>query len=294
MELPFDSDEVKRLIRLAVEEDLGTGDVTTDAVVPADVQARARVVARQAGVVAGLPLMLPVLGEFASSTSEERSVRDGQEISPGQTLAVIAAPARALLSAERTVLNFLQRLSGIATLTRKYVDAVAGTSARIYDTRKTTPGWRLLEKYAVRVGGGENHRMGLYDQVLIKDNHLTLMQKRGVSLTDAIRRIREGHPGMVVEVEAATERQLQAAVEAGADIILLDNMTPKELADAVQVVESVTSPKRPVLEASGGVNLANVRAIAESGVDRISVGALTHSAPALDIAIEFDTEGRAR
>ena len=293
MQPPFDSDEVKRLIRLAVREDLRTGDVTTEAMVPADLQARAKVVARQAGVMAGLPLILPILGEFASSPGVERSIRDGQEISPGQTLAVMAGPARALLSAERTVLNFLQRLSGVATLTRQFVKAVTGTPVRIYDTRKTTPGWRLLEKYAVKVGGGENHRMGLHDQVLIKDNHLTLMEKRGESLTEVIGRIRAEHPDVTVEVEAGTERQLRGAVEAGADIILLDNMTPKELAAAAKVVESLVSGKRPVLEASGGVDLANVRAIAESGVDRISVGALTHSAPALDIAVEFDTEGAA-
>jgi nicotinate-nucleotide pyrophosphorylase (carboxylating) len=188
------------------------------------------------------------------------------------------------------VLNFVQRTSGVATLTRKFVDAVAGTSARIYDTRKTTPGWRLIEKYAVKAGGGENHRMGLYDEALIKDNHLALMRKRGESLAKAVAGIRAEHPGVVVEVEAETDSDVAAAVQAGADVILLDNMTVEQLASAVKLARALSGSRRAVLEASGGIGLDTVRAVAETGVDRISVGALTHSASPLDIAMEFDTE----
>jgi nicotinate-nucleotide pyrophosphorylase (carboxylating) len=198
--------------------------------------------------------------------------------------------ARVILAAERTVLNFLGRLSGIATLTRQYVDAARDTGAEIMDTRKTTPGWRTLEKYAVRCGGGRNHRMGLYDQVLIKDNHLALMRaKGGRTLAECIADSRRKHPGILVEMEADTDDDLQAAINAGADIVLLDNMTPAELASCVKLAEKLAGKKRPILEASGGVTLETVRAIAESGVDRISSGALTHSAAAIDIALDFDS-----
>ncbi|HUW56949.1 MAG TPA: carboxylating nicotinate-nucleotide diphosphorylase [Planctomycetota bacterium] len=288
MKLPVDHEEVQQLIRLAVEEDLGAGDVTTDAVVPAEVQARASVVARESGVVAGLPIIAPVLKAFAADAAVELKTHDGEAVSEGQVLAVMSGAARGLLSAERTVLNFLGRLSGIASLTRKFVDAVVGTPVRIYDTRKTTPGWRLLEKYAVRAGGGQNHRMGLYDAVLIKDNHLAVMVARGTPLTEAVARIRKTHPHITIEVEAALLEDVRRAADAGVDVILLDNMTSRELAEAVKTVTAASGGKRPVLEASGGVTLENVRAIAQSGVDRISVGALTHSAPALDLAVEFD------
>lgn len=288
MKLPVDHEEVQQLIRLAVEEDLGAGDVTTDAVVPAEVQARASVVAREPGVVAGLPIIAPVLKAFAADAAVELKTHDGEAVSEGQVLAVMSGAARGMLSAERTVLNFLGRLSGIASLTRKFVDAVVGTPVRIYDTRKTTPGWRLLEKYAVRAGGGQNHRMGLYDAVLIKDNHLAVMVARGTPLTEAVARIRKTHPHITIEVEAALLEDVRRAADAGVDVILLDNMTSRELAEAVKTVTAASGGKRPVLEASGGVTLENVRAIAQSGVDRISVGALTHSAPALDLAVEFD------
>ena len=288
MQCPVDSDEVKRLIRLAVEEDLGTGEVTPDAFVPGEARARADVVAREGGVVAGLPLIAPVLDAFAADAVVELKTHDGDEVSENRVLAVISGKARGMLSAERTVLNFLGRLSGVATLTREFVNAVVGTPVRIYDTRKTTPGWRRLEKYAVRAGGGENHRMGLDDQVLIKDNHLAVLSARGTSLADAVAAIRRAHPHLTVEVEAATADDVRRAAGADVDIILLDNMTPYELAEAVKTVTAAAGGKRPVLEASGGVSLDNVRQIAETGVDRISVGALTHSAPALDLAMEFD------
>lgn len=291
MILDPDNEQVKELIRLAVREDVGTGDVTTDSVLPKDTPARARVVARAEGVVAGLPLIAAVARELSAAVVVELKASDGDRIAPGQVLALITGPARVLLCAERTVLNFLQRLSGIATLTHRFVEALSGTGAKIYDTRKTTPGWRILEKYAVKTGGGENHRMGLFDQVLIKDNHLALMKTCGESLAEAVGRIRAEHPGMVIEIEADSEGALGAALEAGPDVILLDNMTPEELAAAVKLVRKSARERTPQLEASGGVEIETVRAIAESGVDRISVGALTHSAPALDIAVEFETEG---
>ena len=238
--------------------------------------------------MAGLPLIAPVLDAFAADAVVELKTHDGDEVSENRVLAVISGKARGMLSAERTVLNFLGRLSGVATLTREFVNAVVGTPVRIYDTRKTTPGWRRLEKYAVRAGGGENHRMGLDDQVLIKDNHLAVLSARGTSLADAVAAIRRAHPHLTVEVEAATADDVRRAAGADVDIILLDNMTPYELAEAVKTVTAAAGGKRPVLEASGGVSLDNVRQIAETGVDRISVGALTHSAPALDLAMEFD------
>jgi nicotinate-nucleotide pyrophosphorylase (carboxylating) len=290
MRLSVSSPQVKRLIRLAIEEDLGSGDITTESVVEKHMRVRARVIARGTGIAAGLSLIAAVTREFADDVAVRLKVRDGQEVSPGQTLAIIDGPARALLSAERTVLNFVQRLSGVATLTRKFVDAVAGTPARIYDTRKTTPGWRLLEKYAVRAGWGENHRMGLYDQVLIKDNHLAVMRQRGQGLSRAVAAIRAERPGVVIEVEADTEAGLGAAVNAGVDVILLDNMTVDQMASAVKLTRALSGSRRPILEASGGIEIDTVRAVASTGVDRISVGTMTHSAPALDIAIEFDRE----
>jgi len=288
MRLSVSSPQVRRLIRLAIEEDLGSGDITTESVVEKDARARARVVTRQAGIAAGLPLIAAVMREFAAEVKVRRMAHDGMEVSPGQTLAAIDGPARALLSAERTVLNFVQRLSGVATLTRKFVDAVAGTPARIYDTRKTTPGWRMLEKYAVKTGGGENHRMGLYDQVLIKDNHLAAMRGRGRSLTSAVAAIRAERPGVVIEVEADTEADVCAAVHAGVDVILLDNMTVEQIVSAVKLTRALSGSRRPILEASGRIDLETVRGVAEAGVDRISVGTITHSAPALDIAMEFE------
>ena len=290
MRLSVSSPAVKRLIRLAIEEDVGSGDITTEAVVEKDARARARVVARAAGVPAGLSLIAAVLREFSEDVDVRLKARDGEEVAAGQVLAGLSGPARALLSAERTALNFVQRTSGVATLTRKFVDAVAGTSARIYDTRKTTPGWRLIEKYAVKAGGGENHRMGLYDQALIKDNHLAMMRKSGESLAKAVDSIRAEHPGVVVEVEAETDADVTAGVYAGADVILLDNMTIERLPAAVKLARQFSGSRRVILEASGGIDLDTVRAVAETGVDRISVGALTHSASVLDMAIEFDTE----
>lgn len=272
-------------VRRALREDVGAGDVTTQAVVPAGLRARAAMVARQPLVVCGL-----AAARLAFLLSDRRvAVRplrhDGQKAGAGDTLMVVEGPARALLTAERVALNFVQRLSGIATLTARFVEAVQGTGAQILDTRKTTPGLRALEKYAVACGGGVNHRMGLYDLVLIKDNHLAALQQEGPqAILRAVQRARARHPHLKVEVEADTLTQVEEAVAAGADYILLDNMPPARLRAAVKRVAG-----RARTEASGGVNLRTVRMLARCGVDCISVGALTHSAPAVDVALDFET-----
>jgi nicotinate-nucleotide pyrophosphorylase (carboxylating) len=287
----------RTLLRLAIEEDLGTdGDWTTKALVAEDAAGRAAIVARQPGVVAGLPGVRSALAAFDPDLRWSPQADDGQKVAKGACLGTIEGPACALLAAERVLLNLLGRLSGIATLTRQYVSAVAGTSARIYDTRKTTPGWRRLEKYAVRCGGGWNHRRGLDEAVLIKDNHLALGSQAATgaeqfSPAEAVlwaRRFvaeRAGGSPLIIEVEVDTLEQLDAVLTARPDIVLLDNMTLDELHEAV-ARRGACDPAIE-LEASGGVTLDTVRQIALSGVDRISVGALTHSAVALDLALDW-------
>ncbi len=259
-------------IRAWLDEDVGTGDLTSAAVVDEDAVCEARIVAREPGVVCGLDAAGSVFATLGARL--EPLVGDGDRVELGP-IARVDGPARAVLAGERLALNLLGRLSGIATLTRRYADAVEGTGATILDTRKTTPGFRELEKQAVRCGGGENHRLGLFDGVLIKDNHLRLAG----SIGEAVRRARG--TGFPVEVECDTLAQVDEALGAGVDRIMLDNMSPDELRTAVGRVNG-----RVELEASGGVTLANVRAVAETGVDFISVGALTHSAPALDVSLE--------
>jgi nicotinate-nucleotide pyrophosphorylase (carboxylating) len=277
------------LVELAVREDLGAaGDVTSLACIHADAPGRSAFVARREGVVAGLPVMRRVLERVDPSLRFEPHREDGAALRPGERIAIISGSMRAILAAERTALNFLQHLSGIATLTRRFVDAVAGTKARILDTRKTLPGWRLLEKYAVRAGGGANHRVGLHDAILIKDNHLAAVRQElggtGDEIETAVRRCRAANPGLPVEVEVDSLEQLDRAFACAPDIVLLDNMGPDLLREAAARRDARAPSVR--LEASGGVSLATVRAIAEAGVDRISVGALTHSAPALDIGLD--------
>jgi nicotinate-nucleotide pyrophosphorylase (carboxylating) len=273
------------LIRLALAEDLSTtGDRTSLATIPATTTARAAFVARSVGVVAGLPVAERVCHAVGADLTFTATVPDGTTTARGTTLATVSGPLRAILAAERTALNFMQRLSGVASLTRKFVDAASGFRAKMLDTRKTTPGWRLLEKYAVRAGGGTNHRVGLYDGILIKDNHLAGL---GGDVRRAVEAARQypGNAGLLVEVEVDTLEQLEVALAVKADIVLLDNMTLDQLRDAV-VRRDAVSPG-VLLEASGGVNLTTVRDIAATGVDRISVGALTHSAPALDIGLDY-------
>jgi nicotinate-nucleotide pyrophosphorylase (carboxylating) len=285
------------LLRLAIAEDLGTrGDWTSRALVAEDAAGRAAVVARQPGVVAGLPAANATLSAFDPHLCWSPQTDDGQTVAKGTCLGTVEGPARALLAAERVLLNLLGRLSGIATLTRQYVNAVAGTNARIYDTRKTTPGWRRLEKYAVRCGGGWNHRRGLDEAVLIKDNHLALGSGAAAQVGqftpgEAVLRARRfvaegaGDPAMVIEVEVDTLEQFDAVLPARPDIVLLDNMTPEQLRQAVERRGNCDPAIQ--LEASGGVNLSTVRQIALSGVDRISVGALTNSAVALDFGLDW-------
>ena len=293
-------EDTRRLVRLAVAEDLDrTYDWTTVALAPEGAQGSADVVIRGAGVVSGLAAAAHVLQEMNALVQWQALAADGDAIGAGAVAAKLDGSARDLLTCERTLLNFLGHLSGIATLTRQYVDAVAGTKARIYDTRKTTPGWRRLEKYAVGCGGGHNHRTGLHDAILIKDNHLALggQSSGGVhySPAEAVQKVRQfmrhalaGDPraeAMIVEVEVDSLAQLQQVLPAGPDIVLLDNMTPDVLRQAVVIRDDLAPAVE--LEASGGVNLQTVRAMAETGVERISIGSLTHSAPNLDIGLDW-------
>jgi nicotinate-nucleotide pyrophosphorylase (carboxylating) len=279
-----DPEEIDRLVEEALAEDVGDGDATTLALVPKNATASAVMRAREPLVVAGLALAEAAFRQQSSTVQLELTVRDGQRVKVGDGLLKISGSARAILTAERVALNFVQRLSGIATLTAQFVEAIQGTRAQILDTRKTTPGWRQLEKYAVTCGGGRNHRMGLHDMVLIKDNHLVaLRDAKPNAITAAVQRARAKFPKLKVEVEADTLDQVDQAVEAGADWVLLDNMNPVQLRLAVQKCKG-----RAQTEASGGVNLANVRAIADTGVDFISIGALTHSARAVDMGLDFE------
>jgi nicotinate-nucleotide pyrophosphorylase (carboxylating) len=271
---------VEPLVRTALLEDIAHGgDLTTDAIVPGDRRARARIVARRDGVVAGLPIAATAFSLVDARVRMDVRAADGERVGAGATLAELEGPARAILTAERTALNFLGHLCGIATATRALVDAVAGTNARIVCTRKTTPGLRVLEKYAVRCGGGGNHRFGLDDAVLVKDNHIAIAG----SIRAAVEAVRARVGHMVkIEVEVETLDQLRELLALPVDAVLLDNMSPTQLKEAIAEVNG-----RLLTEASGGIDLSTVRAVAESGVDLISVGWLTHSAPALDVALEI-------
>jgi nicotinate-nucleotide pyrophosphorylase (carboxylating) len=281
LRFPLKQGELQKVVRAALDEDQAFNDITTIATVVSDRRARATLVARDSGTVAGIPLALEAFRILDPKATIRVDHEDGWRVKKGEPLLSVTGHARGVLGAERVALNFMQRLSGIATLTSKFVDAVAGTHAQILDTRKTTPGWRVLEKYAVRAGGGVNHRMDLADAVLIKDNHLVACDG---DIALAVRRARDMVPeGTPIEVECERPEQVQAAVDAGAHIVLLDNMSPDLLRESVRIADG-----RVKTEASGGVNLGNVRAIAETGVDWISVGALTHSPPALNLALDFD------
>ena len=276
--------------REALEEDVGGLDLTSEALIPPQVRARAAIVAREAGIVSGLPLAEAVFSIQDPEVVFRSAFRDGVRVDAGTVVASVSGGALSLLAAERVVLNFLQRLSGIATMTNRYVESVEGTGARILDTRKTTPGLRILEKYAVRCGGGWNHRLGLHHGVMIKDNHRAILKKSGVALADALGRARTELPGgTMVEIEADTAEEVGEALSVGADIILLDNMEAEEMAAAVAKIGG-----RALTEASGGITLEGVRRVAETGVDFISVGALTHSARSLDWALDIEIESRKR
>lgn len=290
---PAERRTCQTLVDLALAEDLGgIGDVTTQAVAAGDRWQTASLVARSPGVLAGLDAVAMTCAAVDIRLRINEQITDGALLQANNRVAVLSGPVRSLLLAERTALNFVQRLSGVASLTRRYVDAVAGTRAQILDTRKTNPGWRLLDKYAVRQGGGHNHRTGLFDMILIKDNHLAGLgiADRGEQIREAMRRARafadNSEPKLLVEIEVDSLEQFDMALACQPDFILLDNMTNDAM--RIAVLHRDQANAKTLLEASGGVNLTTVRAIAETGVDRISVGALTHSAPALDLALDFD------
>ncbi len=277
-----------RAVQIALEEDTAFGDITTELTVSADRRATGRFLAKSNGVISGLNVVAEVFAQIDERICFEPSVEDGDSIDRGDVIGLISGPAHGILLGERVALNFLQRLSGVATATSRYVEAVRGTRARIIDTRKTTPGMRLLEKAAVRHGGGHNHRIGLADGILIKDNHLAAVGG-STRITDAVHLAKQNAPHTLrVEVEVTNLDELEEALASGPDAILLDNMTVDEMSEAVR-----RSAGRAMLEASGGITLETLRAVAETGVDLISVGALTHSSRALDISLEFELEQEA-
>lgn len=272
-------DDIKTFISNALREDIGPGDLTTEALIPPDVEGKAELIAKEPLILAGIEASREVFHQVNQDINFLGRHTDGEELSPSTVIATISGPLRSLLTAERVALNLMQRLSGIATLTRQYVTRTERTKARIVDTRKTTPGLRALEKYAVRIGGGKNHRFGLFDGILIKDNHIAAVG----SLTEAVKMAREKAPHpLKIEVETETLDQVREAVSAGADIIMLDNMGIETMKEAVRLING-----KALIEASGGINLNNVRQVAETGVDLISVGAITHSARSMDISMEI-------
>ncbi len=271
------------LVARALAEDVGTGDVSTAVTVPAAARGRGRIVARRAGVVAGLPLVGLVFGALDASVTVTSAVADGARIVPGDVVARVAGPAAALLTGERTALNFLQQLSGIATLTATYVDAVADTRCQVLDTRKTTPGYRHLAKYAVRCGGGHNHRLGLYDRIMLKDNHWAA---GGDAVEDLVARARRDYPQLGIEVEVDSVDQCARVLPLNVEWILLDNLSATSAREAVAQRDAAGVATR--LEVSGNVTLETIRDQAEAGIDAVSVGRLTHSAPALDLSLELE------
>ena len=277
---PLTGEEISATVRNALEEDQAFNDVSTLATVASTRNVNSTIVARADGVICGMPLAMEAFRQLDASLTLQTCVEDSTRVSRGSEVLLLHGHARGMLSAERVALNYLQRLSGIATLTARYVDLVRGTNVQVLDTRKTTPGWRRLEKYAVRCGGGINHRLDLQAGVLIKDNHLAAL---GGDIAAAVARARAlVQPETLVQVECDSLEQVRASIDAGADLILLDNMNVQQLTEAVGLCRG-----KVLTEASGGVTLETVRRIAETGVDRISIGALTHSAPALDLALDF-------
>ena len=276
--------EVQQLVEMALAEDQVANDPTTDSLVPQDLQARGVIRAKAEGVLAGVDVALSVFKRVDQQLQTTAWLADGASLSPGNNLAFVDGQATSILRAERTAINFLQRMSGIATEASRYVKLAEGTRARIVDTRKTAPGFRLLDKYSVRMGGAGNHRMNLADGILVKDNHLEAMRHQGFGIDGIVRKALDQAPhNLKVEIEVEDLDELREALDAGAHIILLDNMAPEEMKQAVDIVAG-----RAVLEASGGVNLETVRAVAETGVDLISIGSLTHSVKALDISLDLE------
>ena len=302
LDFNFEPGKVDSLIQLAIQEDIGTGDITTENLIPDNLIVEGAFIAKECGIVAGLPVVEYFFSRLDKNIFYKQWVKEGTSASKGETIAAIHGTARTLLSGERIALNFLQRLSGIATLTAQFVDRIKPLKTSIMDTRKTIPGWRYLEKYAVAVGGGVNHRMGLYDQALVKDNHLDILRVetglKPVSTSSHISIIEKAvfalrqkiKKGILIEVETRTLGEVADALKAGADIILFDNMDFRQLKEAVTAVNDWKSARNtplPLTEASGNITLENVRLVAQTGVNRISAGAITHSAKALDISLEI-------
>lgn len=285
----LDAAFVDREIRRFLAEDVGRGDVTSERVVPKTARATASMVTRQPCIVAGLPIARAVFLAVDPATVVSVQASDGDAVAAGSVLMRLDGPAAPILTAERVALNLVQRLSGIATITRRHVEAVSGTGVSVSDTRKTTPGLRVFEKYAVHVGGGRNHRMGLFDAVLIKDNHRAVAGGAAAAV-EAARRA--GGPAMPIQIEVDSLAELREVLDLGVEAVLLDNMAPAQVAEAVSLVRSHPRGRECWIEASGGITLAAIRAYAEAGVDTISSGALTHSAPAIDIALDFEPHGQ--
>jgi nicotinate-nucleotide pyrophosphorylase (carboxylating) len=278
--------QIEEIIDRALAEDLAKGDVTTEALIPGDQPGTGFIVAKMEGILAGVEVAKQIFHRVDPKLKVEVLLKDGAKIEPGSKIATVSGNIASILKAERIALNFLQRLSGIASETNRYVKRVEGLPVRIMDTRKTTPGLRSLEKYAVRVGGGQNHRMSLGDGILIKDNHLAALRSQGLDIKQIVAKARHNAPQRLpVEVEAGTVSEALEAVEAGANIVMLDNMSLEDMRKAVKSIHG-----RALIEASGGITLGNVRAVAETGVDFISIGALTHSATALDISLELEAQ----
>ncbi len=282
--MSLNTENIRTLCRLALEEDLGDlGDTTTKAIVPASLMTHAYFTTRQECVCCGMPVLAELFKMIDPGVKLDPDVSEGALCLPGTRMATITGSAQAILTGERTALNFLQKLCGVATVTRKYVEALGESKTKILDTRKTTPGYRLLEKYAVQTGGGQNHRMGLYDRIMIKDNHRELAKLLGPdSIQQAVSRARNAYPQLKVEVEADTLEDVENAVAAGADIILLDNMSDGQMAQAIRLIRG-----RAETEASGGITLKRLPGLAKLGLTYISVGALTHSAPSIDIGLDM-------
>ncbi len=280
----WESPQIKQLIRRAIIEDHVRHDLTTKALIPQVQKGTASIIVKANGIIAGTEISKQVFQEVDPTLQVTINIQDGSAVKTGDIIAVITGKISSILKAERVALNFMQRLSGIASTTASYVQAVKGLRVQIMDTRKTTPGLRILEKYAVRAGGGKNHRMNLEDGILIKDNHIAAVRSQGLNIKEIVARAREeASPELIIEIEVKTQDEAAQAADAGANIILLDNMTPEQMRQAVGLISG-----RALTEASGGINLENVRAVAETGVDRISIGALTHSPKALDISLELD------
>ncbi len=296
MHTELDLEKIKDIVQLAIKEDIGDGDITSKIFIPDGSKTEGMLIAKEAGVVAGLPVAGYVLSQIDENLILTSNIEDGSRVKKGTIIGSVKGLTLSLLSAERLVLNFLQRLSGIATVTNRFAEKIKGYRTQIMDTRKTAPGWRYLEKYAVRVGGGINHRMGLYDQILIKDNHLKTMgsEKENGAISRLVRTAREQiENGMLIEIEVEDLCQIKDVVDAGVDIILFDNMEPSKIREAVDIVKEIEknqdagTGKAILTEASGNITIENVEEYADAGVDRISVGAITHSARVLDISFDI-------